>query len=398
MKELLVKNKKLTVLIVGLAVIVLALIIGLSIRTSRAKAANAAKAAALTVPQQKDIVAWGEVKYNVVYDISIDFPSMVTALNVKEGDRVTMGQSLVTLDIAEYKANMEKLQQQLLINEAGLKIVTQDLAALDADIAQLEKDIQRKSTELSNSTNANLKILQTSLDVAQRDLDKAKNDMSNFQQLYAAGAVSKDLVDQYALLLSQKEKTVADLNSSLTKLKTDLQTELDQLNISLKNKKIQLTQLDNANQANSIKQSSSIAVSKIDLENMKSKGTKSYIKDNLVISCVENGIIKNLKVINGSRLGAQGMPTAVLQLIDASSIVISAEVDEEFIKNVKLNEIVKIVPDFNKSLSLKGKVTQISNVAIESDGKRIIKVEVKPEDPNSLLKPGYTADVFFPLE
>jgi multidrug resistance efflux pump len=320
----------------------------------------------------------------VVYDISIDFPSIVTAVNVKEGDRVGLGQSLVTLDISEYKANMEKLQQQLIINEAGLKTVTQDLASLVAEIAQLEKDIQRKSGELTNGTNANLRNLQSAFEVAQRDLEKVKNDFSNYQQLYAAGAVSKDLLDQHGLLVAQKDKSVSDLQNNINKLKTDLQTELDQLNISLIYKRAQLNQLTNANSANTIKQNSSIAVSKIELENLKSKGSKAYIKDNLIVSSLENGIIKNLKVINGNRLGAQAMPTAVLQLIDASSIIISAEVDEEFIKNVKLGESVKIVPEFNKALTL--------------DGKRIIKVEVKPEDSEGLLKPGYSADVYFPFE
>lgn len=396
MKEVLIKNKKRTALIAGFLIIVVALVIALSVKTEKTKKENAAKASAATVTQSKDMVAWGEVKYNVVYDISIDYPSIVTAVNVKEGDRVTSGQSLVTLDISEYKANMDKLQQQLIINEAGLKTVTQDLAALEADIAQLDKDIERKSGELANGTNANLQVMNTSLNVAQRDLNKTKNDLSNYQQLYTAGAVSKDVVDQCSILLSQKEKTVADLQSNIAKLKTDLQSELDQLNISLKNKRIQLSQLNNTNFANSVKQNSSIAVSKIDLENMKSKSSKPYIKDNLLVSCVDNGIVKNLKVINGSRLGAMGSPTAVLQLIDASSIVISAEVDEEFIKNIKLGESVKIIPDFNKSLTLKGTVTQISNIAIESDGKRIIKVEVKPDDSQGLLKPGYTADVYFP--
>jgi len=32
---------------------------------------------------------------------------------------------------------------------------------------------------------------------------------------------------------------------------------------------------------------------------------------------------------------------------------------------------------------------------VEKDGKRVIRVLVKPNDPSNLLKPGYTADIYF---
>ena len=90
----------------------------------------------------------------------------------------------------------------------------------------------------------------------------------------------------------------------------------------------------------------------------------------------------------------QNTPTSVLQLIDADSIVVSAEVDEEFINKVALGDTVTIVPVSDSSLSIPGTVAQISNVAVEKDGKRIIKVQVKPQDPQRVLKPGYSVDVY----
>ena len=41
------------------------------------------------------MVAWGEVTYDKIYDIIIDFPTFVTDVKVKEGDRVSLGQELV---------------------------------------------------------------------------------------------------------------------------------------------------------------------------------------------------------------------------------------------------------------------------------------------------------------
>jgi len=397
MKNITKKKKWLAVGAVLLAVVIAGIVL-FSLESSRNAASQTLEAVNVMSEQTTDIVAWGEVKYGVVYDISIDFPSTVVGLSVKEGDHVTMGQPLATIDMSEYQTSVEKLEQQLLINEAGLKTATQDTSALKANIAQLQNDINRKTNELNNGTNANLKILQDSLALAQKEVENAKQDVANYQQLYDAGAVSQEVLNQYNDLLSQKEKAVSDIENNIEKLKSDLQTELDQLKLSLKSYQVQLSQAENANSANSEKQNSSITVSQADLDNMKNKSVKNYLNGNQIISFVDNGIVQNIKVIYGTRLGTQNVPTSAMQLIDADSIVISAEVDEKFIKNVSLGEDVKIVPEFDNTLSLTGTVTQISNIAVEKDGKRIVKVEIKPQDPDGLLKPGFTADVFFPAE
>jgi Multidrug resistance efflux pump len=396
-----VKNiaaKKKNFIIAGAGILVVALIVTMVTGLMRANPARAAQASTYTPANSKDIVAWGEVKYNVVYDISIDFPSIVKSLDVKEGDKVTLGQSLVTLDMSEYQSVLGKLSQQVSINQAGLKNITQDTVSLNADIAQLQNDITRKTGELDNETNPSLKTLESTLSFAKNEADRARKDYESYQQLYNSGAISQSDLNNYKTLLDQKEKAVTDTENSIAKLKSDLRTEIDQLNVSLKYKQAQLTQTSNSNSANTSKQNGSVSVSQIDLDSMKNKSAKNYINDNHIVSCVNNGVVKNIRVINESRLGVQNTPTAVMQLIDMDSLAISAEVSEEFIGKVTLGETVKIVPSFNKELSIEGTVTQIAGLAIEDDGKRIVKVEVKPNDPDGLLKPGYTADVIFPVK
>jgi multidrug resistance efflux pump len=362
----------------------------------QADKARSLEAAALAAEQDDRLNFWGEVKYDKVYDISIDFPSIVADIKVKEGDRVSLGQVLMTLDMSEYLGTADKLQQQLEAGKAGLRDIVQDTAALEADIAQTQKDISTKTEELNNGTNADLKILKTTLELAKKEVENAKRDLKNSQALYDTGAISQNALDQYKDILAQKEKALGDVENNIKKTKDALKTELDQLNISLKSKRAQLEQIKNSNSANMAKQNSSVAVSQLDLEIMKSKSVKDYLESNQIISCVPNGIVQNISVINGSRLGVQNTSTSVLQLIDADSIVVSAEVEEEFIKNVTLGKTVEIVPVSDSSTSIPGTVVQISNVAVEKDGKRIIKVQIKPEDPGEVLKPGYSVDVYLP--
>lgn len=388
------KHKKWILAGVGLLIVLLAvgIISGSAVRAAKDRSLEAVSSA----PEEDiGLDAWGEVGYERIYDISIDFPSIVTDVKVKEGDRVSLGQELVALDMSEYLGTMDKLSEQLAAGQAGLRNTVQDTGALSADIALLQKDIGRKTEELNKGTNADIKILQTSLDLAKKETESAKRDVQNNQTLYDAGTVPQNVLNQYIDILDQREKALSDIENNLKKTKSALKAELDQLNISLKSKQAQLDQIKNSNEANTAQQNSSVAVSRIDLDMMKNKGVKDYMNMNRIISCVQNGIVQNIGVINGTRLGVQAMPTRVLQLIDADSIVVSAEVDEEFIRNVTLGETVRIVPASDKSLSVDGAVTQISNVAVEKDGKRIIEVEVRPRDPKGALKPGYSVDVYF---
>lgn len=393
MKKVILKHKK--KVIIGACIAVILIITGIisynNIQEAQVKSLEAVTLAAV---QDNRLNFWGEVKYDKVYDINIDFPSIVKEINVKEGDRVSLGQVLVTLDMSEYLGTAAKLQQQLEAGQAGLLDILQDTGALEADIAQTQKDISTKTEELGNNTNADLKILHTSLELAKKEVENAKRDMKNNQALYEAGAISTNTLDLYKDILAQREKALTDVENNIKKTKDALKTELDWLNISLKSKRTQLEQIKKSNSANMAKQNSSVAVSQIDLEIMKNKVTKDYISSNQIVSCVENGIVQNIGVINGTPLGVQNAPVSVLQLIDADSIMVSAEVEEEFIKNIALDQTVEIIPVSDSSISISGTVVRISNVAVEKDGKRIVLVQIKPEDPGEVLKPGYSVDVY----
>ena len=393
MKKMLSRHKK--SILIGSGVLIMLIAVGIiSLIAARTDKAQSFEVVSSSLEQDDRLDFWGEVKYERVYDISIDFPAIVTDIKVKEGDHVSLGHVLVTLDMSEYLGTVDKLQHQLIAGQAGLQSIKKDTGALETDIQQIQKDILEKTEELTKETNADLKILKASLNLAKKEVENAKRDLRNNQALNDAGAVTKNTLDRYMDALAEKEKALGDIETSIEKTKSALRTELDQLNILLKSKSAQLKEIKDSNIANMARQESSVAVSRIDLEIMKNKSYKDFLDSNQVISCVRNGIVRNIEVVNGTRLGVQNNPTRVLQLIDADSIVVIAEVEEEFIRNITLDETVEIVPVSDSSTSIPGTVIQISNEAVEKDGKRIIKVQIKPEDPGKVLKPGYSVDVY----
>ncbi|HQL36952.1 MAG TPA: biotin/lipoyl-binding protein [Bacillota bacterium] len=382
-------------ILIGSGILIMLTAVGIiSFNAARADKAQSFETVSSSLERYDRLDFWGEVKYERIYDISIDFPAIVTDIKVKEGDHVSLGQVLVTLDMSEYLGTVDKLQHQLEAGQAELQSIRKDTGALEADIRQMQKDILEKTEELTKETNADLKILKTSLNLAKKEVENAKRDVRNNQALSDAGAITRNTLDRYMDALAEKEKALEDIETSIEKTKSALRTELDQLNILLKSKSAQLKEINDSNTANMARQESSVAVSRIDLEIMKNKSVKDYLDSDQVISCVRNGIVRNIEVINGSRLGVQDNPARVLQLIDADSIIVVAEVEEEFIRNITLDETVEIVPASDSSASIPGTVIQISNEAVEKDGKRIIKAQIKPEDPGKVLKPGYSVDVY----
>lgn len=393
MKNWILSHKKAAVTLSVFAVLIIAA--GIFIQRENNIEAMKAEDDPAFEEQSVEIDAWGEVKYSRVENISIDFPSTVTDVQVKEGQRVTFGQPIMTVDLSEYNGNIEKLKQQLNANQAALDSSSQDISALQADIAQTQDEVARKNDEYSNGTGADLKLLQNSMDLAQKELEDAKNDLQSYQSLYDEGAVSQTTLNQYISMFDQQQKAVDDVKTNIQKTKIALKDELNLLNVSLKSKQNQLSQLQQGNSTNVAMQQSSVSAAQVDLNTMMAKTAVDYIKDGQIVSNVENGIIKDIAVSNGSHLGAQGMPTEVINIIDTDSITVSAEVYEESIGSVHVGDEVRIVPVSSSDTSLKGTVTYIPDLAEEKDGRRIVCVEIKPDDPNNILKPGFTADVYF---
>ena len=335
-----------------------------------------------TQVKSDDIVVWGEVKYNDEYQINIDFPATVADILVKEGDVVTKGSTLITLSTADYQKNVKKLQTQVNASQAALDNVNQ--AAMEADIAVLRKQISSKTAELADGSKPELQLLQNSLTRAEKESKDAQNDLNKYQTLFHDGVISQADLDKYADVLNLKQKAKTDIQNNISKTKRTLQEELDSLNTSLKYKEVQLNQ-----------QKDSAAAAQIDLDIMNSKAQKPYLSGNAIISNLDHGIVKEISVVKGSAVGTQYVAQKVIDLIDGNSIYVSAEVPEEFIQQISSDSKVIIIPTANKNLKLTGHIVQISNEAVEKDGDRIVKVQVKADDTGHILKPGFSADVQF---
>lgn len=331
-----------------------------------------------------DIVAWGEVLYSSESQISIDFPAQVENINVSVGDNVKQGAKLITLSTDAYENNIKELQAK--VDSAKASADNVDQASLQEQISVLNNQIAYKIKELNNGSSPDLQLYKNALNLAQKEEQQAREDLDKYKTLLKSGAISQSDFNTYSDALNQKSKAVNDAKANIAKTKRALQEAIDSLNISLKTAQVQLNQ-----------QKANVTAAQANLDIMSSKADEPYISGANIVSNLASGIVKEINVKRGTIISGQTAQN-VISLIDANSIYVSAEVPEEFIGEISATSKVYIVPTSNKNLKITGHITKIPSLAVDHDGDRVVKVQVKPDENSEYIKPGLTSDVHFSIK
>ncbi len=300
----------------------------------------AAEATPAPVPE-KSVEAFGIVEANEIENISLDIGAEVESVNVKEGQQVKKGDVLLSLNIKEY---MESIKSK----EHELSIIRLEAQKLDKEI-----------------TNPDIQKLDNDLAFAGEQLQKATEELETRKKLYESGAVSQAEYDTFVKAVSDKEKAVADIRFAM-----DSTLRSNDLELAIHREKA--------------------AAVESEIKQMKNKINTSSISGNNIVCDIENGIVYELGYKAGDMVDSD---TRILSVLNLDTLVVKADVAEEFIKDVSLGASVDIVPVADKAKIYKGKVISISKKAIEKNGETIIPVEISIENKDSFLLPNFNVDV-----
>lgn len=128
----------------------------------------------------------------------------------------------------------------------------------------------------------------------------------------------------------------------------------------------------------------------IELDALKAKVNRSYINGGSIISDMDNAVVTDISYKQGDVINSQ---MKVLTLQNLNNLVIVANVDEEFIRDVQEGKAVTILPKADPSSKLSGKVTRIYNTAVSQSGETYIPVEISIDNNSGKLLPSYNVDV-----
>ena len=307
---------------------------------------DAAAEAAPTPEAKRTVEAFGIIEANDIENISLDIEAGVEKVSVKEGQQVKKGDILLSLNMKAYMEQIKTKQHQL------------SIVRLEAEKLEV------------GSSNPDIEKLTNDLNFANEQLQKASRELESQEKLYKSGAISKYEYDVFVKAVDAKSKSAEDI-------------------------KYDLDSLMRSNGLGSAIQREQAAAIESEIRQLKEKISKSYIFENNIVCTMDNGIVYELGYKTGDTISSE---KKVLSVMNLDSLVVKANVAEEFIKDVKLGAKVEIIPVADKSKQYNGKVTAIAKNALIQNGETVIPVEISIDNKDSFLLPNFNVDVKINME
>ncbi|HEY8344987.1 MAG TPA: HlyD family secretion protein, partial [Bacillota bacterium] len=192
------------------------------------------------------------------------------------------------------------------------------------------------------------------------------------------------------------EKNLFDLKLSLAHLRQEKKEEIEDLRteLMLKSAPSETAPLETPKPASSYSsiqmQRAKIALLEEKLSILKKQLNQSFIRNDQVICNFANGVVAEINYAEGDLFFIE---KKAMTIINLDSLVIEANIGEDFIKDVKIGADVLISPVADYSRTYRGKITRLSELAVVENGETVIPVEISFEQHDNFLLPNFNVDV-----
>ncbi|MBZ5626566.1 MAG: efflux RND transporter periplasmic adaptor subunit [Acidobacteriia bacterium] len=300
------------------------------------------------------VTASGEIKPKNYINIGANAGGIITALPVKEGDRVRKGQLLARLEDVQPEANVK---------------------SSEANVASAEADSGASEAGLK-AADEGLKTLQAAIDKDKADLARMKADLDRAESLFKEQLMAKQDFELKQASYQAQLATVRESEARLT-------------------------------QAHAQREQSAATLTSMQRRILQARAGLTMVTDVLhkhSSFAPLDGVVTNLPVRVGESVvtGLQNQTgTLIMTIADMSLITAEVKVDETDIVNIKLGQQVQITIDAIPNKTFKGHVTEIGNTAIlrstgvaanqsavSSQEAKDFKVVVALDNPPEEVRPG----------
>lgn len=282
------------------------IVIGVVVGTILHSQSNVTKVSTAVLKRQElvSVVSGsGQIKPKTYVNVGATAFGRITHLYVKEGDHVTKGQVLATIENVQPSASV---------------------AAQSATIASQRTDV---SAYVAAEKTAEANLVQSRADLQQKKLD-----IDRYQQLYSNHLVSKQDYDAKKAAFDVAAATVQQREASLAQSKAQTQSASGKVNQAVASQRANFDALDKT-----------------------------------VSRAPFDGLVTNVPVREGETMvtGIQNaLGSTLMTLADMSVITAEVKVDETDIVNVKLDQPVAITVDALPGRSFRGHVTEVGDQAL----------------------------------
>ena len=369
------------------------LIIILAMVATSACGTKKPKTSPVTTPKNvvQTVDAFGVIKAKDSKNISVDFSAKVKNIYIKEGQKVKSGDSLIQLDLTDYKSQLSAKASELRIAKYDLASTENSSLGNFAEIQNIQSDIATKRKNLKYNTDPDISKVLNSISLAKAQYTKALKDLTTKEELFKEGVISQSEFADFKVTVDAKKADLADAKNMLESQTYNKQKEIDQLQTSLIQKTAQVDDVSSAGATNAVKSKyEKIDQLQSDLNLSQSKLSKSYLKGDTLICDVPKGIVFDIGYLQGDMASEA---KKVFSIMNLDSMVVEANVPEEFIKDIKLGAQVTFSPQADKSKTYKGKVSYIASSAIVVNGETDIPIEVSIDNKDDFLMPNFNVDL-----
>jgi multidrug resistance efflux pump len=313
------------------------------------------------------IEAFGTVKAERSKDVIIEFPAVVLDVPAKEGQHVGLNEPIITLDLTRYQAQIEDGKIELNIAKLEEKNAVASLQGLSPD---------DKTSEIEK--------LKNNLDFAKAHYEQAAEDFKNKENLFNEGAISQESYNQYKKITDEAKIKMNDIEYELKIAVESNDRIIEQYKVS---KETEMNQTDILTQ-----RSTQI---EYNVAAMEYKLNKPFIAGNQIVSEYSNAAVYDIKYAPGNITSAEQKAFTIVNL---DSLIVEANVPEEFIKDVKAGQTVKIIPVADRTKEYEGSVEDLSQMAFSINGETVIPVRIAINTTDSFLLPNYNVDVYIDVK
>ncbi|HEY3491244.1 MAG TPA: efflux RND transporter periplasmic adaptor subunit [Candidatus Deferrimicrobiaceae bacterium] len=291
----------------------------------------------------------------------------IASIGCREGDRVSEGQLLVTLDSDDVKASVAQAAAAVARARADIRVASAAVESAASNIVGAEADIRSARADQAK---------------AESQLAETRQETERRKSLLAEGFIPQETLDQAAL--------VSDVNAA------SLDSAREKLNAARTRKEIAISQkVAAANQLESAK--AGLAETEANLAFYRSKladtGIKAPVSGTVIFKALEKGEM----VSPGA---------TILTIVDLGSLYARVDIDETRIGRIALGRPAFVTVEGVGGKTFDGSIAEIGRFgefATQRDvvrGREDIKtfrVKVRFDDSSGTLKPGMTVEVRIPL-
>ncbi len=313
---------------------------------------------------------------------STKYAGRIASLNIEEGQRVSVGQSIAVLSSEEHEAQKAQIEAQITARE-------QELSAKETELEIASKTIP----ETLSKAKANLSIknhqreeLNKSIASQTSVLSQDKRDLERMKNLYEQNLIEKRQVEVAAL----KHQTSSDLLAGLEQKRE----QMNQLIRVAESELIEAT----AHQKTLYAMSQGIEALKSSLKALKASKTQiEAVLNEMTLRSSIDGVVVEKISNQGEVIGAGSV---VATLLDPNSLYLKIFIDTKQNGNLHVGNDAVIFLDGKPNEAIAAKVVRIEQkaeftpkeVSVPSDRiQRVFALHIKPLSPQSTLKLGIPA-------